>query len=105
MFTELRRCRLTLYTNSRDGTRQRFALRELVPDMSRDARRVLAPAEAGFIGETNVELLVGGLGHLGRLVCQLDPRAKSVELRLARAQLTGAALPEVHPVHLCNRLE
>ena len=89
MFTDLTRYQLAIDVDTARG-RQPFALERLSPHLGRDARRIILPAVRPVIGETSSELLAGGLGELGRLVCALERGSRSIELTLRRQRAEGS---------------
>jgi hypothetical protein len=67
-------------------------LSSLAPHLSRDARRLILPAAGQAYGTDQIELVEGGLGDLGELVCQLHPGSTSILLRLTRSTAQNEAL-------------
>ena len=102
MFTHFVRYHLDISMRASDGVNQRVPVARLVPHLSRDARRVIAPAERWFIDETHVELLGRGLEDIGRVVCELMPDAKSVRVRLIRRELNGVTLSDLTTELTCH---
>jgi hypothetical protein len=88
MFTRVERYHLELSAELPGGSR-RILPSELEPHLSRDARRVVLPAEGYGFGQEQVQLLAQALPDLARLACELEPSARSVSLRLFHAPVTG----------------
>jgi len=84
MFTRVERYHLEVRAELATGSR-RLRLSELAPHLSRGARRVVLPAEGYGFGQEQVQLLRQALPALARLVCQLEPSASRVSLRLFHA--------------------
>jgi len=87
MFTEVERYHLELRVLEPSGWRQ-LRLSELGPHLSRDAARVVLPAQGYAFGREQVQLLRQALPDLARLVCQLRPGARRVTLELFHAPLS-----------------
>jgi hypothetical protein len=94
MFTDLTHYHLTVHRMSDPGAWSVVPLDRLAPHLGRDARRVILPAQQWALGETNSELLAGGLEDIGRLVCELERDARAVEVTLFRERTDGS-LPRV----------
>jgi hypothetical protein len=114
MFTRIERYHLELDAELPGGWR-RLSLSELSPHLSRDARRVLLPAQGYGFGQEQVQLLAQALPDIARLVCELEPTARSVSLRLFHAPVTRADhrpsgrapapnMPQENVVAACNAL-
>jgi len=91
MFTRVERYHLEVRAALPGGSR-RFSLSELEPHLSRDARRVVLPAQGYGFGQEQVQLLEQALPDIARLVCELEPAASTVSLRLFHAPVTPANL-------------
>ena len=87
MFTRVERYHLEVHAEL-PGRSRRLSLSELEPHLSRDARRVVLPAEGYGFGQEQVQLLAHALPDIARLVCELEPTASRVLLRLFRAPVT-----------------
>jgi hypothetical protein len=103
MFTRTVRYRLRLAVEGPSGPPALVSLDALAPHLGRDARRVLLPARRFVLGETDAELLAGGLGDLARLLCRLRPDAVHAVVVLERQSLEGAALPSARARERCGR--
>jgi hypothetical protein len=88
MFARLERHHLEIDVVLPSGSR-RFALRRLAPHLSRDARRIVLPADGYPLGADQVELLAGGLHDLGRLTCELETAATLARVRFYRGRPGG----------------
>jgi hypothetical protein len=84
MFTEVERYHLELRVLEPTGWQQ-LRLSELAPHLSRDAARVVLPAQGYGFGREQVQLLGQALPDLARLVCQLRPTSRRVALDLFHA--------------------
>jgi hypothetical protein len=83
MFTRLERYHLELAVRTASGE-QPVALRSLAPHLSKEAKRVILPAQGYAIGADQVDLVAGGLDDIARLVCDLRPEATHALARLSR---------------------
>jgi hypothetical protein len=102
MFTRPMRYRVSILVERPGRPAARVPIASLAPHMSRDARRVLGPADRWTLGETNASLLAGGLDDLGELVCGLRPAATAVRVALERQSLSGTAWPSVRRSVACR---
>jgi hypothetical protein len=103
MFTAPVAYRLELSAESRAGETLRIPIQTLAPHLGHDARRVILPASAGFVGETQVTLMAEGLGDIGRLACKLEPSARAIVVRLERTKLHGLPLAPVSSRVSCEK--
>jgi hypothetical protein len=93
MFTRPERYRLRVLSTRADRSRVYVPLARLAPHLGKDARRIIIEAEDWYVGETHVALLASGLGDLGRLVCQLEQDALTVDVVLERASILHEPKP------------
>ena len=91
MFAEVERYHLEIRAELAAGSR-RLRLAELTPHLSRDAARVVLPAEGYGFGHEQVQELRAALPDLALLVCQLEPTASSVTLHLFHAPVSASDL-------------
>ena len=96
MFTRIERYHLELRAQLASGTR-RLRLRELSPHLSRDAARVVLPGEGYGFGQEQVQALERALPDLARLVCRLEPSARSATSELFRAPVKPSDLQRGGP--------
>jgi hypothetical protein len=83
MFSRLERYHLELGIVTASGE-EPVNLSTLRPHLSRDARRVILPAQGYAVGADQVDVLAGGLVDIARLVCELRPSANAAQVRLYR---------------------
>jgi hypothetical protein len=96
MFTRIERYHLELGVNTEAGF-ESVPVPSLARHLSRDARAVILPAASNAFGKDQTDLLAGGLGDLGRLLCELHPNALSATVRLGRGALPGQAAERSTP--------
>lgn len=83
MFNRIERYHLELWLETPEGERQ-IRLRSLAPHLSRDAARILLPAEGFAVGADQVDLVADGLTDIARLGCALHPVARTASVRMVR---------------------
>ena len=86
MFSSIERYHLELSVSTPAGTTL-VPVSSLAPHLSRDAKFVILPAGSNGFGKDQTDLLAGGLGDLGHLLCELYPAASSARVRLGRGPL------------------
>jgi hypothetical protein len=88
MFARLDRYHLDVTVETAGGAR-RVLLSDLAPHLSRDARRMLIPADGYAASAGQAELVQGGLGDLATLVCALYPGESLVRVVMSRGPMDG----------------
>lgn len=88
MFNRLERYRLELRAET-PGGHVDMPVRSLAPHLSREARIILLPAAGFAIGADQVDVVNEGLGDLARLVCELQPTARSASAALLRESMNA----------------
>jgi len=104
MFTRLERYHIAASVRTPSGE-QPVALRSLAPHLSKEAKRVILPAQGYAIGADQVDLVAGGLGDIARLVCELRRDAASARVELDRGPLSQPATSRTQAELPCTRRE
>lgn len=102
MFNRIERYHLELWLETPEGARQ-VRLRTLAPHLSRDAARILLPAEGFAVGADQVDLVADGLTDLARLVCSLHPEARAASVRMVRDPFDASRASETRAQLACEQ--